>query len=250
MDDTEFEIQGDMQIALETFLDCGWHTTIVDKNVIDFRIFRTRANSNKQLFLLSEVLCCIHNLKYGNHSIWPASFHFFQVDEFQLIFKDRNEDKLLKQLMYALGHHMTGIIPNILFSAAQDAIRAMEPIMYSCKPLDLPLLWSSTCLGVSFYRREFTNVKEFFESLSKKNPSRIYTQISIKLDNAYKISAYANDHKMLICELIYRNIMEIKSNISNDLQDGDSTIKFEHLKRDKHLILRKLETERVRRNFN
>ncbi|CAG8517775.1 606_t:CDS:2 [Funneliformis caledonium] len=172
-----------------------------DKNVIDFRIFRTRANSNKQLFLL--------------------------IDEFQLIFKDRNEDKLLKQLMYALGHHMTGIIPNILLSAAQDAIRAMEPIM-----------------------REFTNVKEFFESLSKKNPSRIYTQISIKLDNAYKISAYANDHKMLICELIYRNIMEIKSNISNDLQDGDSTIKFEHLKRDKHLILRKLETVRGRRNFN
>ncbi|CAG8783339.1 16935_t:CDS:1, partial [Rhizophagus irregularis] len=37
------------------------------------------------------------------------------------------------------------------------------------------------------------------------------------------------------------NIMVIESDMSDELQDGNSTEKLEHLERDRHLILRKLE---------
>ena len=53
---------------------------------------------------------------------------------------------------------MTGKIPNIFVqtllsgTAPQDAIRAMEPSMYSCEPLDLPLLSLESRLDIM---REF-----------------------------------------------------------------------------------------------
>ncbi|RGB43948.1 hypothetical protein C1646_749163 [Rhizophagus diaphanus] len=144
-------------------------------------------------------------------------------------------------------------------TAPQDAIRAMEPTMYSIEPLNLPLLSLesrldimrdfatnhdvSDCVWVpkvwihqllldtgglpraleylfaEFFGQDFTRVKEFFEDLEKKKliPSTIYTS------------------------LVYRNIMEIESDISDVLQDGDHRIKLEHLERDRHLILRRLE---------
>src|SRR3954452_10807361 len=157
----------------------------------------------------------------------------------------------------------------------------MESSMYSIEPFDLPLLSLesrleimrefatnhdvSDCVWVpniwihqllldtgglpraleylftEFFGQTFTNVKEFFSSLERKNPLRLYTQIVNKLDIAYKISAYVSNYKTLIYELVYRNIMEIESNLSDELQDGVSTLKLEHLERDRHLILRKLE---------
>ncbi|GBC17865.2 hypothetical protein GLOIN_2v1729495 [Rhizophagus irregularis DAOM 181602=DAOM 197198] len=170
-------------------------------------------------------------------------------------------------------------------TAPQDAIRAMEPTMYSIEPLDLPLLSLESRLeimrefatnhGVSdcvwvpkvwihqllldtgglpraleylfaeFFGQDFTRVKEFFEDLEKKKliPSTIYTSVSKDIDTAYKIKPYAREHKMLIYELVYRNIMEIESDISDVLQDGDHRIKLEHLERDRHLILRRSEEE-------
>ncbi|GBC15842.2 hypothetical protein GLOIN_2v1729495 [Rhizophagus irregularis DAOM 181602=DAOM 197198] len=198
-------------------------------------------------------------------------------------------EKLFKQLMYTLGHHMAGEIPEVFVqtllsgTAPQDARRAMEPTIYSIEPLDLPLLSLESRLeimrefatnhGVSdcvwvpkvwihqllldtgglpraleylfaeFFGQDFTRVKEFFEDLEKKKliPSTIYTSVSKDIDTAYKIKPYAREHKMLIYELVYRNIMEIESDISDVLQDGDHRIKLEHLERDKHLILRRLE---------
>ncbi|GET56880.1 hypothetical protein GLOIN_2v1729495 [Rhizophagus irregularis DAOM 181602=DAOM 197198] len=98
-------------------------------------------------------------------------------------------------------------------------------------------------LFAEFFGQDFTRVKEFFEDLEKKKliPSTIYTSVSKDIDTAYKIKPYAREHKMLIYELVYRNIMEIESDISDVLQDGDHRIKLEHLERDKHLILRRLE---------
>ncbi|CAB5394362.1 unnamed protein product [Rhizophagus irregularis] len=191
--------------------------------------------------------------------------------------------------MYTLGHHMAGEIPEVFVqtllsgTAPQDAIRAMEPTMYSIEPLDLPLLSLesrleimrefatnhdvSDCVWVpkvwihqllldtgglpraleylfaEFFGQDFTRVKEFFEDLEKKKliPSTIYTSVSKDIDTAYKIKPYAREHKMLIYELVYRNIMEIESDISDVLQDGDHRIKLEHLERDRNLILRRLE---------
>ncbi|EXX60203.1 hypothetical protein RirG_182090 [Rhizophagus irregularis DAOM 197198w] len=191
--------------------------------------------------------------------------------------------------MYVLGHHMTRKIPNIFIqtllsgTAPQDAIRAMEPSMYSCEPLDLPLLSLesrldimrefatnhdvSDCVWVpkiwihqllldtgglpraleylfaELFGQKFTNIKEFFENLEKRIPipSTIYANVTNDINKAYKIKAYARNHKILIHELIYRNIMVIESDMSDELQDGNSTEKLEHLERDRHLILRKLE---------
>ncbi|GBC22477.2 hypothetical protein GLOIN_2v1729495 [Rhizophagus irregularis DAOM 181602=DAOM 197198] len=192
-----------------------------------------------------------------------------------LIFKERNEgEKLFKQLMYILGHHMAGEIPEVFVqtllsgTAPQDAIRAMEPTMYSIEPLNLPLLFLESRLDImrdfatnhdvsdcglpraleylftEFFGQGFTSVKEFFEELETKTPSRIYSKIVYKLDDAYNISTYASDHKKLIYEIVYRNIMEIESKMSDELQDGRFIIKLEHLERDRHLILRKLEVTR------
>ncbi|UZO07637.1 uncharacterized protein OCT59_027917 [Rhizophagus irregularis] len=289
----EYEIQGDIKIASEIILGLrlAYHYLVHKKYVMSFTVFRTKSNEYKQCFRLSNVLLYIHNLEHesliqrGKHL-----FIFLQIDEFQLIFKERNGgEKLFKQLMYTLGHHMAGEIPEVFVqtllsgTAPQDAIRAMEPTMYSIEPLDLPLLSLESRLeimrefatnhGVSdcvwvpkvwihqllldtgglpraleylfaeFFGQDFTRVKEFFEDLEKKKliPSTIYTSVSKDIDTAYKIKPYAREHKMLIYELVYRNIMEIESDISDVLQDGDHRIKLEHLERDRHLILRRLE---------
>lgn len=290
----EYEIQGDIKIASEIILGLrlAYHYLVHKKYVMSFTVFRTKSNEYKQFFRLSNVLLYIHNLEHesliqrGKHL-----FIFLQIDEFQQIFKERNEGKkLFKQLMYILGHHMAGEIPEVFVqtllsgTAAQDAIRAMEPTMYSIEPLDLPLLSLksrleimrefatnhdvSDCVWVpkvwihqllldtgglpraleylfaEFFGQDFTRVKEFFEELETKIPSRIYSKIVYKLDDAYNISTYASDHKKLIYEIVYRSIMEIKSKISDELQDGSLTIKLEHMERDRHLILRKLEETR------
>jgi hypothetical protein len=288
----EYEIQGNVKIASEIIfgMRLAYYHFIYKKYIMSFTMFCMKANEYKQLFMLDNVLThiYIHELK----SLQPGQhlFIFLQIDEFQLIFKDRDEgDKLFKQLMYTLGHHMTGRISNIFVqtllsgTAPQDAIRSMEPTMYSIEPLDLPLLSLESRLEImrefatnhnisdhewvpqiwihqllldtgglpraleylftEFFGENFTNVKEFFQSLELEmmTPSRIYTKIVNKLDGAYNISTFASDHKMLIYELVYRNIMEIESNIFEELPDGASTIKLEHLERDRHLILRNLE---------
>ncbi|CAB5104331.1 unnamed protein product [Rhizophagus irregularis] len=290
----EYEIQGDIKIASEIILGLrlAYHYLVHKKYVMSFTVFRTKSNEYKQFFRLSNVFLYIHNLEHesliqrGKHL-----FIFLQIDEFQLIFKERNEgEKLFKQLMYILGHHMAGEIPEVFVqtllsgTAPQDAIRAMEPTMYSIEPLNLPLLSLesrldimrdfatnhdvSDCVWVpkvwihqllldtgglpraleylftEFFGQGFTSVKEFFEELETKTPSRIYSKIVYKLDDAYNISTYASDHKKLIYEIVYRNIMEIESKMSDELQDGRFIIKLEHLERDRHLILRKLEVTR------
>ncbi|CAG8461739.1 2755_t:CDS:2, partial [Funneliformis mosseae] len=187
--------------------------------------------------------------------------------------------KLFKQLMYELGRHI--FVQTLLSGTApQDAIRAMEPTMYSCELIDLPLLslesrldimrefatsynvsdnvwvpqiWIHQLLldtgGLSraleflfteLFGQNFINIKEFFEKRILI-PSTIYANVANDINRAYKIKTYAKDHKMLVYELIYRNIMVIESDISDELQDGDSTENLEHLERDRHLILRKLE---------
>ncbi|CAB5364583.1 unnamed protein product [Rhizophagus irregularis] len=290
----EYEIQGDIKIASEIILGLrlAYHYLVHKKYVMSFTVFRTKSNEYKQFFRLSNVLLYIHNLEHesliqrGKHL-----FIFLQIDEFQLIFKERNEgEKLFEQLMYILGHHMAGEIPEVFVqtllsgTAPQDAIRAMEPTMYSIEPLNLPLLSLesrldimrdfatnydvSDCVWVpkvwihqllldtgglpraleylftEFFGQGFTSVREFFEELETKTPSRIYSEIVYKLDDAYNISTYASDHKKLIYEIVYRNIMEIESKMSDELQDGRFIIKLEHLERDRHLILRKLEVTR------
>ncbi|UZO27873.1 uncharacterized protein OCT59_021426 [Rhizophagus irregularis] len=244
----EYEIQGDIKIASEIILGLrlAYHYLVHKKYVMSFTVFPN-----------------FQRAKWG--------------------------EKLFKQLMYTLGHHMAGEIPEVFVqtllsgTAPQDARRAMEPTIYSIEPLDLPLLSLESRLeimrefatnhGVSdcvwvpkvwihqllldtgglpraleylfaeFFGQDFTRVKEFFEDLEKKKliPSTIYTSVSKDIDTAYKIKPYAREHKMLIYELVYRNIMEIESDISDVLQDGDHRIKLEHLERDKHLILRRLE---------
>ncbi|CAB5382558.1 unnamed protein product [Rhizophagus irregularis] len=291
----EYEIQGNIKIASEIILGLrlAYHYLVHKKYVMSFTVFRTKSNEYKQCFRLNNVLLYIHNLEHENLiQRGKHLFIFLQIDEFQLIFKERNGGgKLFKQLMYTLGNHMTGEIPEVFVqtllsgTAPQDAIRAMEPTMYSIEPLDLPLLSLesrleimrefatnhdvSDCVWVpkvwihqllldtgglpraleylfaEFFGQDFTRVKEFFEDLEKKKliPSTIYTSVSKDIDTAYKIKPYAREHKMLIYELVYRNIMEIESDISDVLQDGDHSIKLEHLERDRHLILRRLEEQ-------
>ncbi|GES96875.1 hypothetical protein GLOIN_2v1729495 [Rhizophagus clarus] len=289
----EYEIQGDMKIASEIILGLrlAYYFFVNEKYVMSFEMFRIKANEYKHLFKLDNVLAHIYSHEHERLQPGQHLFIFLQIDEFQLIFKDRKEGaELFKQLMYVLGHHMVGKIPNIFVqtllsgTAPQDAIRAMEPTMYTIEPLDLPLLSLESRLEImrefatnhgffdylwvphiwihqllldtgglpraleylftEFFGKNFTNVKEFFDKLETKNPSRIYNKIVHKLDDAYNISTYANDHKKLIYEVVYRNIMEIESKMSDELQDGSLTIKLEHLGRDKHLILRKLEETR------
>ncbi|CAG8548127.1 207_t:CDS:2 [Funneliformis caledonium] len=98
-------------------------------------------------------------------------------------------------------------------------------------------------LFTELFGQNFINIKEFFENLEKRIliPLTIYANVANDINRAYKIKTYAKDHKMLVYELIYRNIMVIKSDISDELQDGDSTENLEHLEHDRHLILRKLE---------
>ncbi|GBC04811.1 hypothetical protein RclHR1_05890012 [Rhizophagus clarus] len=100
-------------------------------------------------------------------------------------------------------------------------------------------------LFTEFFGENFTNVKEFFDKLVNKKliPLTIYTNVSKNIDTAYKIKSYVRDHKLLAYELVDRNIMEIESDISDELQDGDHYRKLEHLERDKHLILRKSEAK-------
>ncbi|PKC53681.1 hypothetical protein RhiirA1_543118 [Rhizophagus irregularis] len=165
--------------------------------------------------------------------------------------------KLFKQLMYTLGNHMTGEIPEVFVqtllsgTAPQDAIRAMEPTMYSIEPLDLPLLSLESRLEIM---REFATNHDvsdcvwvpkvwIHQLLLDTGGLPRALDVSKDIDTAYKIKPYAREHKMLIYELVYRNIMEIESDISDVLQDGDHSIKLEHLERDRHLILRRLEEQ-------
>ncbi|UZO08772.1 uncharacterized protein OCT59_029023 [Rhizophagus irregularis] len=291
----EYEIQGDMKIASEIILGLrlAYYFFVKKKYVMSFAMFSTKANEYKHIFKLDNVLAHIYSHEHKRLQPGQHLFIFLQIDEFQLIFKDRKERaELFKQLMYVLGHHMTGKIPNIFIqtllsgTAPQDAIRAMEPSMYSCEPLDLPLLSLesrldimrefatnhdvSDCVWVpkiwihqllldtgglpraleylftELFGQNFTNIKEFFENLEKRIPIpstiyAIYANVANDINSAYKIKAYARNHKILIYELIYRNIMVIESDMSDELQDGNSTEKLEHLERDRHLILRKLE---------
>ena len=50
-------------------------------------------------------------------------------------------------------------------------------------------------LFAEFFGENFTRVKEFFEELETKKPSRIYNKIVYNLNAAYNISTYASDHK-------------------------------------------------------
>jgi hypothetical protein len=288
----EYEIQGDMEIASEIILGLrlAYYFFVNEKYVMSFSMFCTKANEYKHLFKLDNVLAHIYNHEHKRLQPGQHLFIFLQIDEFQYIFKDREERaELFKQLMYVLGHHMTGRIPSIFVqtllsgTAPQDAIRTMEPSMYSCEPLDLPLLSLesrleimrefatnhdvSDCVWVpqvwihqllldtgglpraleylftEFFGGNFKNVEEFFNKLVEKTltPSIIYSNVSRSIDTAYNIKSYVRDHKLLAYELVYRNIMEIESDISDKLRDGDHDRKLEHLERDKHLILRKSE---------
>ncbi|GBC33571.2 uncharacterized protein OCT59_007697 [Rhizophagus irregularis] len=288
----EYEIQEDMKIASEIILGLrlAYYFFVKKKYVMSFAMFSTKANEYKHIFKLDNVLAHIYSHEHKRLQPGQHLFIFLQIDEFQLIFKDRKERaELFKQLMYVLGHHMTRKIPNIFIqtllsgTAPQDAIRAMEPSMYSCEPLDLPLLSLESRLDImrefatnhdvsdcvwmpkiwihqllldtgglpraleylfaELFGQKFTNIKEFFENLEKRItiPSTIYANVTNDINRAYKIKAYARNHKILIYELIYRNIMVIESDMSDELQDGNSTEKLEHLERDRHLILRKLE---------
>ncbi|PKB94397.1 hypothetical protein RhiirA5_479173, partial [Rhizophagus irregularis] len=287
----EYEIQGDMKIASEIILGLrlAYYFFVKKKYVMSFAMFSTKANEYKHIFKLDNILTHIYSHEHKRLQPGQHLFIFLQIDEFQLIFKDRKERaELFKQLMYVLGHHMTGKIPNIFIqtllsgTAPQDAIRAMEPSTYSCEPLDLPLLSLESRLDImrefatnhdvsdcvwmpkiwihqllldtgglpraleylftELFGQKFTNIKEFFENLEKRIPipSTIYANVTNDINRAYKIKAYARNHKILIYELIYRNIMVIESDMSDELQDGNSTEKLEHLERDRHLILRKL----------
>ncbi|GES98556.1 hypothetical protein GLOIN_2v1729495 [Rhizophagus clarus] len=195
--------------------------------------------------------------------------------------------KIASEIILGLRWIMSSRTSTTLLSgtAPQDAIRAMEPTMYSIEPLDLPLLSLESCLEImrefatnhgffdylwvphiwihqllldtgglpraleylftEFFGENFTNVKEFFDKLVNKKliPLTIYTNVSKNIDTAYKIKSYVRDHKLLAYELVDRNIMEIESDISDELQDGDHYRKLEHLERDKHLILRKSEAK-------
>ncbi|CAB5382550.1 unnamed protein product [Rhizophagus irregularis] len=212
----EYEIQGNIKIASEIILGLrlAYHYLVHKKYVMSFTVFPN-----------------FQRAKWGG--------------------------KLFKQLMYTLGNHMTGEIPEVFVqtllsgTAPQDAIRAMEPTMYSIEPLDLPLLSLESRLEIM---REFATNHDvsdcvwvpkvwIHQLLLDTGGLPRALDVSKDIDTAYKIKPYAREHKMLIYELVYRNIMEIESDISDVLQDGDHSIKLEHLERDRHLILRRLEEQ-------
>ncbi|GBC17856.2 hypothetical protein GLOIN_2v1729495 [Rhizophagus irregularis DAOM 181602=DAOM 197198] len=213
----EYEIQGDIKIASEIILGLR----------------------------LSNVLLYIHNLEHesliqrGKHL-----FIFLQIDEFQLIFKERNGgEKLFKQLMYTLGHHMAGEIPEVFVqtllsgTAPQDAIRAMEPTMYSIEPLDLPLLSLESRLEIM---REFATNHGVSDCVWV--PKVWIHQLLLDTGGLPRALEYL--FAEFFGQRFYKEILwKIESDISDVLQDGDHRIKLEHLERDRHLILRRSEEE-------
>ncbi|PKY32201.1 hypothetical protein RhiirB3_105940 [Rhizophagus irregularis] len=89
----EYEIQGDIKIASEIILGLrlAYHYLVHKKYVMSFTVFRTKSNEYKQCFRLNNVLLYIHNLEHENLiQRGKHLFIFLQIDEFQLIFKERN----------------------------------------------------------------------------------------------------------------------------------------------------------------
>jgi len=114
----EYKIQKDdgMEIVSEIILRLWlvYYYFVNKKYVIDFTVFRTKVNEYKKLFRLSNVLMYIYSHEHERLQPGQHLFIFLQINEFQLIFKDRNEKtKLFKQLMYTLEHHMSEKILNI-----------------------------------------------------------------------------------------------------------------------------------------
>ncbi|GET50700.1 hypothetical protein GLOIN_2v994729 [Rhizophagus irregularis DAOM 181602=DAOM 197198] len=100
----EYEIQGDMKIASEIILGLrlAYYFFVKKKYVMSFAMFSTKANEYKHIFKLDNVLAHIYSHEHKRLQPGQHLFIFLQIDEFQLIFKDRKERaELFKQLMYS-----------------------------------------------------------------------------------------------------------------------------------------------------
>src|SRR5262249_41154913 len=87
----EHEIQGDMKNASEIILGLrlAYYYFVRGKYAISFDVFRTKANGYKELFKLDNVLMYIYNHEYKSLQSGQRLFIFLQIDEFQIIYKDR-----------------------------------------------------------------------------------------------------------------------------------------------------------------